>query len=92
MMNLITTLNNKGYGIKKTENNQDIINKIKSELLVSPKVFSNAFASQKEYPIYMENDNKIYVPKCYGIEKFGKPKSRTQTKLALATINHACLL
>ena len=53
MMNLITTLNNKGYGIKKTENNQDIINKIKSELLVSPKVFSNAFASQKEYPIYM---------------------------------------
>lgn len=73
MMNLITTLNNKGYGIKKTENNQDIINKIKSELLVSPKVFSNAFASQKEYPIYMENDNKIYVPKCYGIEKFGFP-------------------
>jgi len=74
MMNIITSLNNKGYGIKKTENNQELIKKIKQELLVSPKVFSNAaFSVEKEYPIYLENDNKLYVPKCYGIEKFGFP-------------------
>ncbi len=73
-MNIITCLNNKGYGIKKTENNQELIKKIKQELLVSPKVYSNAaFSIEKEYPIYLENDNKIYVPKCYGIEKFGYP-------------------
>ena len=74
MMNIITSLNNKGYGIKKTEDNQELIKKIKQELLVSPKVFSNAaFSVEKEYPIYLENDNKLYVPKCYGIEKFGFP-------------------
>ena len=74
MMNIITSLNNKGYGIKKTDDNQELIKKIKQELLVSPKVFSNAaFSVEKEYPIYLENDNKLYVPKCYGIEKFGFP-------------------
>ena len=51
MMNIITSLNNKGYGIKKTEDNQELIKKIKQELLVSPKVFSNAaFSVEKEYP------------------------------------------
>jgi superfamily II DNA or RNA helicase len=71
----MTSLTNRGYGIKKTPDNKDLIEKIKSELLISPKVFSNSFASTgtKEYPIYLESDNKLYIPKCYGIEKFGFP-------------------
>ena len=77
MSNLIimTSLSNRGYGIKKTTDNIDLINKIKKELLISPKNFNNSFASSetKEYPIYLESDNKLYVPKCYGIEKFGFP-------------------
>jgi len=72
-MSIITSLNNRGYAIHKTTKNEDIINKIKKELLISPKVFGNAFSVIKEYPIYLESDTKLYVPKCYGIEKFGYP-------------------
>ena len=71
----MTSLSNRGYGIKKTKDNEELINKIKKELLISPKCFSNSFASNgnKEYPIYLESDNKLYIPKCYGIEKYGFP-------------------
>jgi len=69
----MTSLNNRGYGIKKTDDNKELIEKIKSELLITPKTFSNSFSNTKEYPIYLESDTKLYVPKCYGIEKFGFP-------------------
>ncbi len=71
----MTSLSNRGYGITKTPENKELINKIKSELLISPKIFSNSFTSNvtKEYPIYLESDNKLYIPKCYGIEKYGYP-------------------
>jgi superfamily II DNA or RNA helicase len=72
-MSLITSLTNRGYAIHKTEDNKETINKIKTELLISPKSFNNSFAVIKEYPIYLESDMKLYVPKCYGIEKFGFP-------------------
>ena len=71
----MTSLNNRGYGIIKTPENKDIIDKIKQDLLISPKIFSNTFSTSKEYPIYLESDTKLYVPKCYGIEKFGFPES-----------------
>ena len=72
-MSLITSLTNRGYAINKTEDNKETINKIKAELLISPKSFNNSFAVIKEYPIYLESDTKLYIPKCYGIEKFGYP-------------------
>ena len=73
MSGIITSLTNRGYAIQKTEDNKEVINKIKSELLISPKSFNNSFATIKEYPIYLESDARLYVPKCYGIEKFGFP-------------------
>jgi superfamily II DNA or RNA helicase len=75
MLQIMTSLSNRGYGITKTPENKELINKIKSELLISPKIFSNSFTSNvtKEYPIYLESDNKLYIPKCYGIEKYGYP-------------------
>ena len=50
----MTSLNNRGYGIRKTDENKDLIEKIKKELLISPKNFSSIFSSTKEYPIYLE--------------------------------------
>ena len=70
----MTSLSSRGYGITKTNENKDIIEKIKKDLLISPKNFSNSFSTIKEYPIYLESDTKLYIPKCYGIEKFGFPK------------------
>ena len=75
MNELMTTLSNRGYGINKTDDNIELINKIKKELLISPKIYSNTFTQNKEYPIYLESDNKLYIPKCYGIEKYGFPKN-----------------
>ena len=69
----MTSLNNRGYGIRKTEENKTLIEKIKKELLISPKNYSSSFSTTKEYPIYLESDNKIYIPKCYGIENYGFP-------------------
>jgi hypothetical protein len=55
----MTSLNNRGYGIIKTPENKDIIDKIKQDLLISPKIFSNTFSTSKEYPIYLESDTKL---------------------------------
>lgn len=74
MMLETTYLSNRGYAILKTDKNKDLIKKLKKELTVSPLVLPNgSFTSPKEYPIYMESDNKLYMPKCYGLSKFGIP-------------------
>ena len=74
MMLETTYLSNRGYAILKTDKNKDLIKKLKKELTVSPLVLPNgSFTSPKEYPIYMESDNKLYMPKCYGLSKFGVP-------------------
>jgi len=67
-----TSLSDRGYGIEK-QNNEKIINELKKELLVSP---LNNFDSNviKQYPVYLESDTKIYIPKYYGLQKFGIPK------------------
>jgi len=71
-----TYLSQRGYALLKNDDNKNIIKDIKKELNVSPIIMSpiNTKDSNKEYPLYLESDNKIYLPKCYGLEKFGKPK------------------
>jgi superfamily II DNA or RNA helicase len=70
-----TYLSQRGYAILKNESNKDIITNLKKDLNVSPIIMSpiNSKDGNKEYPLYLESDNKIYLPKCYGLEKFGKP-------------------
>ena len=71
-----TYLSQRGYAILKNEDNKNIIKDIKKELNVSPIIMSPITSKdeKKEYPLYLESDNKIYLPKCYGLEKFGKAK------------------
>jgi len=71
-----TYLSNRGYAINKNDTTTKIIKEIIKELTVSPILMPNnaSFNSTiKEYPIYLESDNKIYIPKCYGLQKFGIP-------------------
>jgi superfamily II DNA or RNA helicase len=70
-----TYLSNRGYSINKNENNKKIIKDVMKELTVSPAVMPNNSYNMvaKEYPIYLESDHKIYLPKCYGLQKFGIP-------------------
>jgi superfamily II DNA or RNA helicase len=69
-----TFLSSRGYAISKNEKTSKIIKEIRKELTVSPVCNPNStFNNNKEYPIYLESDNKIYMPKCYGLNKFGLP-------------------
>ena len=62
-------LTTRGYAIKKTDLSSKQLAEIKKELNVSPLDFQNNI--KVKYPIWMESNSKIYVPKFYGIQKFG---------------------
>ena len=67
-------LGNKGYSIYKVSLNDKIIQFIKKELTVKPFVQST-LVEPTSFPVYMESDKKIYVPRFWGINIFGNPKS-----------------
>jgi len=63
-----------GYKILKSTGALDLP-KIKRELTVKPNIPSVFVQPQhvKRYPVYSETENFLYVPKQYGIAKFGEP-------------------
>ena len=69
-----TFLSHRGYGILKSEFSFKDLNRIKDELTVSPKTM-NTFGNSNpvRYSIYAESSKKLYIPKYYGLQKFGKP-------------------
>ena len=71
---IVSHLSNRGYSIYKVCLNNKIIDYIKKELTVKP--FTQIQLSESNsFPIYMESDKKIYVPRFWGIKIFGYPKS-----------------
>ena len=70
---LNSCLGNRGYSIYKISLTPEIIDFIKKELTVSPFSINN-YGDTKTYPVYMESDKKIYVPRFWGINLFGNPK------------------
>lgn len=69
-----TYLGNKGYSIKKLNLSNNLITNIKKELTIKP--FNiNSYNDVSSYPIYLESDNKLYVPRFWGINYFGIPNS-----------------
>jgi superfamily II DNA or RNA helicase len=65
----------KGYTILKSSLTQDVLNKTKSELWLKPQMPGKQFAQNQvqAFPVFRENDKKLYVPRFYGEEKFGAP-------------------
>ena len=61
----------KGYSVKKTNISLDFMNEIRNELNVKPNTGINGYISSVSYPIYRESQNKMYLPRYYGIDKFG---------------------
>ena len=68
-----TVLTNRGYAIIKQKYGFKDINRIKKELTVRPYVNEAYSGKACSFPIYMESRKKIYLPKHYGFETFGKP-------------------
>jgi superfamily II DNA or RNA helicase len=71
-------LKKKGFYIKKTNENQDFISKLKNDLTVSPEGFKNFGVKQEEifYPVYQENDKYLIIPKFYGLNYFNEYKDK----------------
>ena len=74
-----TYIGKRGYIIRKGFLTPEQINEVKSELTVKPFVAADygGGESNAPFPIYLENENKLYVPKFYGVEKFGKAQINT---------------
>jgi len=73
--NLNTYLGQKGYTILKSELSIKLQLKLKELLMVKPYVPGSPVQLQKTFPAYRESDKKIYVPRYFGEEYFGKPKT-----------------
>ena len=69
-----TFISERGYGLLKSEYDYKEINRIREELTVSPKSM-NSFgnANVPKYKIYSESSKKLYIPKYFGLQKFGEP-------------------
>jgi superfamily II DNA or RNA helicase len=70
-------IGSKGYTIVKSELSPDQYKKIKNDLKIKPFVAGSPMSMGSNpvtFSCYRENDKKIYVPRYYGIEKFGTPK------------------
>lgn len=71
---MATFLSHQGYSVITSEYDQKDIDDIKKELTVSPFVMEDfAFGNVPKYKLYEEGPTKLYVPKYYGLCKFGKP-------------------
>jgi superfamily II DNA or RNA helicase len=60
-----------GYSI--TKHDSQLINEIKEELTVTPSSGLD-FNEKKEYTLYRENTNKLYIPRYFGLQRFGLPE------------------
>ena len=66
-------LGKKGYTIFKSELNKEEEQKILKDLTVKPFIPKSIIPASK-FPVYRESTKKYYVPRFYGIEKYGNPK------------------
>lgn len=69
-------LSKRGYVIRKELLNSEELTKLKLELYAKPLVDSKFAVSGQQtvnYPVYIETKNKLYIPKMFGIEKYGFP-------------------
>ena len=75
-MNCISYLSKRGYVLKKEYFTEDELLELKKELRARP-LSDDKFNKNepKSFPIYVETKTKMYIPKMFGIKKFGYPES-----------------
>jgi len=78
-----TIVTPRGYAIVKQHFGFRDINRTKKELTVSPYVNENYAAKAAPFPVYLESDKKLFLPKHYGFETFGDPDKIKDTAKGL---------
>jgi len=74
-------LGKKGYTIAKSTLTKVDYDFLKKDLFMKPQVFGANYGGDalSEFPVYRENDKKMYIPRFYGIGRYGlPPKSEIQ--------------
>jgi superfamily II DNA or RNA helicase len=75
-MNCMSYLSKRGYVLKKEYFTQDELLELKKELRARPLTDDKYNKSDDTtFPIYIETKTKMYIPKMFGIKKFGYPES-----------------
>ena len=69
-----TVLSNTGYKIKKKDLTTKEVKDIKDELNVQPYTYNKTQGNQSRFSIFLESPKKLYLPRFYGLEKFGQPQ------------------
>ena len=75
-----TVLCNKGYIINKNKFPENLIKNVKKELTMKPFIPGSRSRFAQSFKLYEENEEKLCIPKCYGINKFGNPNLTDFTK------------
>jgi superfamily II DNA or RNA helicase len=65
----------KGYAVKKTYLTDIQVQGLRSELTMAPKVLDKFQKDIQNFPIYAESKTRFYVPRHWGIKKFGQPEA-----------------
>jgi superfamily II DNA or RNA helicase len=67
-------LGKKGYTIPKSILTKDDLDFLKKDLFVKPVTFGAGLGQEgNAFPVFRENTNKIYLPRFYGVARYGKP-------------------
>lgn len=69
-------LSKRGYVLKKEDFSINELIELKNELTARPlknEKFNTYNDKESSFPIYIETKNKLYIPKMYGIKKYGIP-------------------
>ena len=75
IQNYNRVLTSKGYAIKKTFLTEVQVQELRSELTVAPKVLDRFQKDILNFPIYAESKTRLYVPRHWGIKKYGEPEA-----------------
>lgn len=72
-----TVLTFNGYGVSK-ENNDELIKTLKKDLTMTPNInFAMTNGDPVSFPIYCESEKYLYLPRYYGLQKYGIPNKCT---------------
>lgn len=71
----IAYIGKKGYTISKSSLTNEDIEFLRKDLFVKPQIMGATYGAPDAtaFPVYRENANKIYLPRFYGIQRYGIP-------------------
>lgn len=71
-----TSITKVGYGIRLDSITKSELTSIKKDLTVQPEVYTDYQKDNAHFPVYRISETKVYVPKYYGIERYGETSDK----------------